>query len=131
MCLALAACGKKDSEETQAETQAETYLSLEELLADPEFQQILADNEDEYFSTSVSAIDSSTMLFRVDAKKTYEGDDLEFYHNLTAEEISDKFGLEDLQKMFKTYGLGDVTIEYKMYNGDGALMNEQTYGSSK
>ena len=118
MCLSFFACGKKNSDEA--------VFSLEELLSDPEFQQIFEDNEDENFKTSVSAKDDTTMVFRVDAKKTYEGEDLDFFRDLSTEEISDKFSLKDLQKILKGYGFGKVKIEYKMYNGDGALITERT-----
>ena len=120
MCLSFFACGKKDSKSDD-----KPFFSLEELVSDPEFQQIFADSEDEYFKTTVSA-SGTVLLYRVDAKKTYEGEDLDFFRNLTTEEISDKFGLEGLRKTLKAYGFGDVSIEYKMYNGDGALITERT-----
>ena len=118
MCLSFYACGKKDSNSS--------FSSLEELVSDPEFQQIFSDNEDENFKITVSASDNTTLLFEVNAKKTYDEADLDFFRNLTTEEISDKFGLADLQKILKKYGFGDITVEYKMYNGDGALITERT-----
>ena len=122
MCFSFVACGKEDSKTT-----AKAYFSLEELLGDPEFQKLFSDNEDENFKTSVSAGGSDVMVFRVDAKKTYTDEsDLDFFRNLTTEEISDKFGLAELQKLLKRYGFGNVTIEYKMYNGDGTLITERT-----
>ena len=117
MRFSAAACGKKNSE---------PILSLEEMVNDPEFQKIYEDSEDEYFKVTVSA-EGTVMTFRVDAKKTYAGEDLDFYRKLTADDISDKFGLADMQKLLKRRGFGDVVIEYKMYNGDGVLMNEKTF----
>ena len=121
MCLVFCACGKEDSKSDE-----KTYLSLKELADDPEFQQIFADEEDEVFTYAVSANDDTTLVYEAIAKKTYEGDDLEFFRNLSTEEISDKFALDDLRKMLKQYGFGDVTIVCKMYNGDGALITERT-----
>ena len=121
MCFSLFACGKSDSTKT-SET---AYFSLEELVSDPEFQKIFTDNEDEVFKYSVSA-NGDVFVFRADAKKTYEGEDLEFFRNLSNEEISDKFGLVDLQKTLKGYGFGNVTIDCQMYNGDGTLITERT-----
>lgn len=120
MCLSFFACGKEDSKSSKA-----AFFSLEELVSDPDFQKIFSDSEDENFKISVSASSSNVLLFEVNAKKTYNEEDLDFFRNLTTEEISDKFGLANLQKILKNYGFGNVTLEYKMYNGDGALITER------
>ena len=120
-CLSFFACGMKDPNSTDT-----TYFSLEELVSDPEFQKIISDDENEVFKYSVSTNGSNVLVYNANAKKTYEGDDLEFFRNLTTEEISDKFGLADLQKLLKRYGFGDVAVEVKMYNGDGTLITERT-----
>ena len=120
LCFSLFACGKDN-----AKFNDKTYFSLEELVSDPEFQKIFTDSEDEVFTYNVSA-SGDVFVFEAHAKKSYEGDDLEFFRNLSTEEISDKFGLADLQKTFKAYGFGNVTIDCKMFNGDGALITERT-----
>ena len=121
MCLALFACGKKESNSDD-----KTYFSLKELVSDPEFQQIFADEEDEVFTYAVSANDDTTLVYEATAKKTYEGDDLEFFRNLSTEEISDKFALDDLRKLLKQYGFGDVTVVCRIINGDGTVITERT-----
>ncbi|MBR4579974.1 MAG: hypothetical protein IKO32_01935 [Lachnospiraceae bacterium] len=63
-------------------------------------------------------------MYEAHAKKTY--DDVEYLSNLTTEEISDKFALDELWKLLKKFGFGDVTIDVKMYNGDGTLITERT-----
>ena len=120
MALSLFACGSSSTKSSET-----AYFSLEELVNDPEFQQIFTDSEDEVFSYKVSA-EGDVFVYEAHAKKTYEGDDLEFFKNLSTEEISDKFGLADLQKLLKGYGFGNVTIKCKMFNGDGALITERT-----
>ena len=123
MCFSLSACGKDASKPTGS-TDA-TYFSLEELVNDSEFQQIFTDSEDEVFTYNVSA-SGDVFVYEAHAKKMYEGEDLEFFRNLSTEEISDKFGLGDLQKLLKGYGFGNVTIKCKVFNGDGALITERT-----
>ena len=94
---------------------------------DPEFQQIFTDEEDEVFTYAVSASDeTNTFVFEATAKKTYEGDELDFFSNLSTEEISDKFALEDLEKMLERYGFGDVNMKCRIVNGDGTLITERT-----
>ena len=121
MCLTLFACGKNDSK-----SEEKSFASLQELVNDPEFQQIFTDEEDDVFTYAVSASDDSTLVFEATAKKTYSGDDLEFFRNLSTEEIMDKFALDDLQKLLKGYGFGDVTMNCKIINGDGTLITERT-----
>ena len=120
MCLGFFACGKKEDKSA--------VFSLEEMVSDPEFQQIFSDSEDEVFKYSVSASSSDVLLYEATAKKTYDEADLEFFRSKTDEEISDKLGLADLQKTLKMYGFGKVTIDFKMYNGDGTLITERTLG---
>ena len=121
MCLTFFACGKKDSNSTET-----AFFSLEELVNDPEFQQVFADEEDEVFTYAVSASDDTTLVFEATAKKTYDEADQEFFRNLSTEEIVDKFALKDLQKLLKRYGFGNVTIDCKIINGDGTVMTERT-----
>ena len=94
---------------------------------DPEFQKAISDSDDDVFKTSVSADSDKVLVFRVDVQKTYDAADVEFLQSKTDDEISEKFALADLQKFLKSYGFGDVTIEFKMYNGDGALITERTF----
>ena len=121
MSFSFVACGKKDAQSTDT-----TYFSVEELVNDPEFQKIISDNEDEVFNYSVSSGDSNVLVYEVSAKKTYEEADLDFFRNLTTEEILDKFALADLQKLLKRYGFGNVAVEVKMFNGDGTLITDRT-----
>ena len=119
MCLSFFACGKKESDD-------EAFFSLEELVSDSEFQEIFAEEEDEVFTYAVSASDDTTLVYEATAKKTYEGDDLEFFRDLSTEEIMEKFALADLQKLLKRYGFGDVTVVCRIINGDGELITERT-----
>ena len=121
MCFSFFACGSQDSESSD-----KGYLSLEELVSDPEFQQIFTDMEDDMFTYSVSASDENTFVFEANAKKTYKGDDLDFLTNLTTEEIAEKFDLAGLKDTLKDYGFGDVTVVCKINNGDGSLITERT-----
>ena len=121
MCFSFFACGSQDSESSD-----KGYLSLEELVSDPEFQQIFTDMEDDMFTYSVSASDENTFVFEANAKKTYKGDDLDFLTNLTTEEIAEKFDLAGLKDTLKGYGFGDATVVCKINNGDGSLITERT-----
>lgn len=118
MCFSFFACSKKDTTPSDFK-----FASLEELVNDPEFQQIFTDSEDEMFTYSVSA-SGNVFVYEAHAKKTYE--DVEYLRNLTTKEISDKFALADLQKLLKRYGFSDVTINVQIYNGDGTLITERT-----
>ena len=122
MCLSFFACGGKTNNATSSE--AQTMFSLEELVNDPEFQEAFNENENDMFTYSVSASSDSVLVYEAHCKKTY--DDAEFLRNLTLEEISDKFDLAGLQKLLKRYGFGKITIDVKIYNGDGELLNEKT-----
>ncbi|MBR0413685.1 MAG: hypothetical protein IJI67_01275 [Clostridia bacterium] len=122
LCLSFFACSKNDSK-----SESKSYFSLEELVNDPEFQKAISDSDDDVFKTSVSADSDKVLVFRVDVQKTYDAADVEFLQSKTDDEISEKFALADLQKFLKSYGFGDVTIEFKMYNGDGALITERTF----
>ena len=125
MCFSFFACGSEGSgSNEESEATEEPILSLQELVSEPEFQQIFADEEDDVFTYAVSASDDSTFVYEVTAKKTY--DDPEFFENLSTEEIMDKFSLDDLQKLLKRYGFGDVTIVCRIINGDGTVMTERT-----
>ena len=63
MCFSLVACGNQDAKSSSA------IFSLEELVNDPEFRKIFADDEDEVFKYSVSSEGNDVFVFRVDAKK--------------------------------------------------------------
>lgn len=128
VCFSLFACGNEESKSAEAteavESTESAFFSLEELVNDPEFQKIYTQDDDENFRFSVSA-SGNVFTFRMDVKKTY--DDYEYLQNLTDKEISDKFGFVELQKLFKGYNFGDVTIDFKLYNGDGTLITERTF----
>ena len=121
LSLSFVACGNKGTK-----TDEKSFNSLQELANDPEFQQIFEDGSDENFKVSVSADSDTVLLFKVTATKTYNEEDVEYLSSRSTEEISEKFALADLQKTLKMYGFGDVTIDYKMYNGDGTLITERT-----
>ena len=121
LSLSFVACSKKETK-----TEDKAFFSLEELVSDPEFQQIFKDSGDENFQVAVSASSDTVLVFDVTATKTYNEADVEYLSSRSTEEISEKFALADLQKTLKMYGFGNVTIEYQMYNGDGTLITERT-----
>ena len=126
VCLSFCACGSQSSSKPTSE---KSYLSLQELVSDPGFQEAIAadESENDMFKTSVSASSDSVLVYEATAKKTYDKEDVDYLSNRTSEDISDKFGLAELQKLLKQYGFGNVTIDFKMYNGDGTLITERTY----
>lgn len=127
MCLSICACGQEETKSsTTSKSSSSAVFSLKELVSDPEFQEAIREGDTENFKSSVSADSDTVLVYRVDAQKTYLEEDLDFFRYMSTEEISEKFDLEGLKKLLKNYGFGDITIEYKMYNGDGKLITERT-----